>query len=334
MTFTGEIYRNLQWCSKPERLLACLLASGRVVMLPPLTMKVIFIVVGMALLAGNSLLSAAPQGSDRDPITVPLWPDGKAPNGDHSFDSKNATITVHRPSESNGVAIVICPGGGYGALMMEPEGHGIARWLKSFGITGVVLRYRLPRGRSSVPLLDVQRALRVVRSRGAREWGCDPTRVGVMGFSAGGHLASTAVTHFDGGAPEAASLVERVSSRPDFGILIYPVITMGTGTHGGSRRNLLGATPSADAVEFYSNDKQVNQDTPPCYLAHAKDDGPVPPINSRLFHEALRSNGIESEYLELPSGGHGLNGYKGPMWEAWQKGVLAWMRRIKVLRGL
>ena len=303
-------------------------------MLPREIMKVIFLIVALTFLSGSILLAAAPKTSGLEPITVPLWVEGKAPNGDGAFDSKNAVMTVHRPPKPNGAAIVICPGGGYGGVVIGPEGHGIAKWLNEHGITAVVLRYRLPRGRSSVPLLDVQQALRIVRARGPKEWGCDPSRLGVMGFSAGGHLASTAVTNFDKGDPKSPSPVGRASCRPDFGILIYPVITMGAGTHGGSRRNLLGADPPKDLVELYSNEKQVTQTTSPCYLAHAKDDGPVPPLNSRLFHEALRFAGVESEYLELPSGGHGLNGYKGPMWEAWQKGVLTWMRKIKVLGGL
>ena len=303
-------------------------------MLPREIMKVIFLIVALTFLSGSILLAAAPKTSGLEPITVPLWVEGKAPNGDGAFDSKNAVMTVHRPPKPNGAAIVICPGGGYGGVVIGPEGHGIAKWLNEHGITAVVLRYRLPRGRSSVPLLDVQQALRIVRARGPKEWGCDPSRLGVMGFSAGGHLASTAVTNFDKGDPKSPSPVGRASCRPDFGILIYPVITMGAGTHGGSRRNLLGADPPKDLVELYSNEKQVTQTTSPCYLAHAKDDGPVPPLNSRLFHEALRFAGVESEYLELPSGGHGLNGYKGPMWEAWQKGVLTWMRKIKVLGGI
>ncbi len=290
--------------------------------------------MSLIVLPVSEVLLAAPKSAESEPITVPLWVKGKAPNGDGTFDSENAVMMVHRPTKPNGTAIVICPGGGYGGIVIGPEGHGIAKWLNEQGIIGLVLRYRLPRGRSSVPLLDVQQALRIARTRGPEEWGCDPSRLGVMGFSAGGHLASTAVTHFDHGDPKAPSPVERASCRPDFGILIYPVITMGAGTHGGSRRNLLGEAPSKDLVELYSNEKQVTQATAPCYLAHAKDDGPVPPLNSALFHEALRSAGVESEYLELSSGGHGLNGYKGPMWEAWQKGVLTWMRRIKVLGGL
>ena len=297
-------------------------------------MKLASIVISLIVLPPCWGLSAAQESSVSEPITVPVWVEGKAPNGDGTFDAKNAVMTVHRPAKPNGAVIVICPGGGYGGVVIGPEGHGIAKWLNEHGVIGVVLRYRLPRGRPSVPLLDVQRALRIVRARGPKEWGCDPNRVGVMGFSAGGHLASTAVTHFDKGDPKASTPEGRASCRPDFGILIYPVITMGTGTHGGSRRNLLGAEPPDDLVDLYSSEKQVTQTTSPCFLAHAKNDAPVPPLNSRLFHEALRSAGVESEYLELPSGGHGLNGYKGPMWDAWQKGVLAWMRKTKVLGGL
>ncbi len=265
------------------------------------------------------------------PFILPLWPDGKAPNGDGTFDPANATITIHRPLQPNGVAVLICPGGGYGGVVFGPEGHGIAQWLNKHGITGVVLRYRLPRGRPSVPLLDAQRAIRIVRDRGPKEWNCDPKRLGIVGFSAGGHLASTVATHFDEGNPESASSIDRRSSRPDFAILVYPVITMGAGTHGGSRRNLLGAAPSPELVDLYSNEKQVTSKTCPCYLAHAKDDRPVPPQNSRLFHAALESSKVPSEYLELPSGGHGLNGYKGPMWDAWQKGSLDWLRKLKII---
>ncbi|NRB28116.1 MAG: alpha/beta hydrolase [Roseibacillus sp.] len=266
-----------------------------------------------------------------NPLTLSLWPNQKAPNGDGTFDNANATITVHNPPHPSGAAALICPGGGYGGVVIGPEGHGIAKWLNKHGITGIVLHYRLPRGRSSVPLLDAQRALRIVRARGAQEWHCDPKRLGVIGFSAGGHLASTVATHFDEGNPGAASPIDRQSSRPDFAILVYPVITMGAKTHGGSRRNLLGAAPSAELIALYSNEKQVTSKTCPCYLAHAKDDRPVPPENSRLFHAALQSSKVPSEYLELPSGGHGLNGYKGPMGDAWQQGSLVWLRKMKII---
>ena len=166
---------------------------------------------------------------------------------------------------------MICPGGGYGGLVVGPEGHGIARWLNQHGIAGIVLEYRLPKGRPFVPLLDAQRAIRTVRSN-AKEWGIDPGRIGIIGFSAGGHLASTAGTHFDGGDPKAADPIDRVSCRPDFVILVYPVITMGEKTHGGSKTNLLGRDPKPELVELFSNEKQVTDKTPPMFLAHAKDD--------------------------------------------------------------
>jgi acetyl esterase/lipase len=225
---------------------------------------------------------------------------------------------------------VICPGGGYGGLVTGPEGHGIAAWLNQHGITGVVLEYRLPAGRPFVPLLDAQRAIRLVRAR-AREWDVDPARVGIMGFSAGGHLASTAGTHFDDGDPTATDAVAQVSCRPDFMILVYPVVTMSKLTHGGSRTNLMGQTPSAELIELFSNERQVTERTPPAFLAHAQDDEPVPPANSKSLYEALRTHKVPAEYLELPSGGHGLNGYQGPMWDAWQTKSLAWLAQLKFL---
>ncbi|HEY3963925.1 MAG TPA: alpha/beta hydrolase [Planctomycetaceae bacterium] len=261
------------------------------------------------------------------PQRVALW-NGRAPLGDGQFEDADAWITVHQPARANGTAVVICPGGGYGGLMIDPEGHGIAKWLNGHGITGVVLEYRLPRGRSFVPLLDAQRAIRTVRSN-AKAWGIDPSRIGIMGFSAGGHLASTAGTHFDDGDPKAPEAADRVGCRPDFMILVYPVITMDDSTHSGSRTNLLGKDPTPKLVELFSNEKQVTDKTPPAFLAHAVDDKPVPPENSRAFFAALQAHKIPSQYLELPSGGHGLNGYKGPMWDAWQEKSLAWLAELK-----
>lgn len=258
-----------------------------------------------------------------------LW-NGRAPVGDGTFEDADAWITVHRPEAGNGAAIVICPGGGYGGLVSGPEGHGIAAWLNRYGIAGVVLEYRLPAGRSRVPLLDAQRALRTVRAR-AGHWGLDPSRIGIMGFSAGGHLASTAGTHFDGGDPAAADPVDRVSCRPDFMILVYPVVTMGADTHGGTRTNLLGAAPSPELIELFSNEQQVTPQTPPAFLAHAQDDTAVPPSNSKTLYDALRTHDVPAEYLALPSGGHGLDGYKGPMWDAWQEQSLAWLARLQFI---
>ena len=152
-----------------------------------------------------------------------------------------------------------------------------------------------------------------------------------MGFSAGGHLASTAGTHFDEGDPKADDPVGRSSCRPDFMILVYPVITMDSTTHAGSRANLLGKDPSAKLVELFSNEKQVTDRTPPAFMAHAVDDKPVPPENSKAFYAALQKHKVPSQYLELPSGGHGLTGYTGPMWDAWQEKSLAWLAELKLV---
>ena len=278
----------------------------------------ILAVIGLSPPAGV----AADKGKAQ-PKRISLW-NGKAPVGEGQFEDADAWLTLYRASDGNGTGIVICPGGGYGGLAIQPEGHGIAKWLNGHGITGAVLEYRLPKGRSFVPLMDAQRAIRTVRAN-AKAWGLRPERVGILGFSAGGHLASTAGTHFDAGNAKADNAVDRASSRPDFMILIYPVITMGNQTHGGSRRNLLGTNPSAELVKLFSNEQQVTAETPPAFLAHALDDRPVPPVNSRLFYEAQRANKLPAKYLELPSGGHGLNGYKGPMWDAWQRESLKWL---------
>ena len=263
--------------------------------------------------AGPIVMATEPGQS---PQKLSLWPGQRTAQG--------GVITVYHAPHRNGAAIVICPGGGYGTVVAEPEGHGIARWLNQHGITGIVLEYELPRGRSFVPLRDVQRALRTTRAN-ATQWKLDGQRIGVMGFSAGGHLASSAGTHFDRGDSQAADPLLRVSCRPDFMILIYPVITMGTQTHSGSRRNLLGIQPAAEMIELFSNERRVTKQTPPAFLAHARDDTVVVPENSRKFHTALQACGVASEYLELPSGGHGLNGYRGPMWDAWQTGSLHWL---------
>lgn len=261
---------------------------------------------------------------------ISLWPGG-APAGDGTTEQAEVPVTIHRPpaDKANGTAMVICPGGGYGMLVREPEGHKIARWLNEYGITGFVLEYRLPKGRAFVPLLDAQRTIRTVRANAAK-WGVRPDRIGIIGFSAGGHLATTAVTHFDDGNPKADDPVEKTSSRPDFGILVYPVVSMGDLAHKGSRNNLLGNNPSPELVRNFSNETQVTAKTPPVFLVHALDDKVVDPANSRGLYEALVAKKIPAKYLELPSGGHGLNGYKGPMWDAWQKESLAWLAGLKL----
>ncbi len=263
------------------------------------------------------------------PERVSLW-SGQAPVGDGKFTSEDAFIAIFTPGKANGAAVIICPGGGYGGLMIEPEGKLIARWLNQHGIAGIVLEYRLPHGNAFVPLLDAQRAIRLVRSKAAT-LGIDPKRVGIMGFSAGGHLAATAATHFNDGNANATNVIDRLSSRPDFAVLIYPVITMGEKTHGGSKANLLGPGPTADMVALFSNEKQVTEKSSPSFLAHAKDDQAVTSENSRMFYDALQAHNVAAHYLELPSGGHGLNGYKGPMWDAWQDESLRWLATQKFI---
>lgn len=259
-----------------------------------------------------------------EPLRVPVWPDKEAPNGDGSTSPATTTLTVYQPERPNGCAMIICPGGGYGGLVTGPEGAGIAQWLNKNGITGLVLEYRLPKGRPAVPLLDAQRAIRLARANAA-DWMINPKRLGIIGFSAGGHLASTAITQFDAGNADAEDPIEKLSSRPDFGILVYPVISMGPLAHGGSRDNLLGPNPTPEALNLYSSEKQVTAQTPPTFLAHALDDKLVSPENSHVFAAALKTKGVHAEYLELPNGGHGLNGYKGPSWEAWQTACLRWL---------
>lgn len=265
-----------------------------------------------------------------EPERIAIW-NGKAPIGEGQFEEKDAWITVYRPAKANGAAIVICPGGGYGGLAIQPEGHGIAKWMNEHGVTGFVLEYRLPAGRTYVPMWDAQRAIRTVRAN-AKQWDIDPMRIGIIGFSAGGHLASTAATHFDQGDPNAVDFVDRVSCRPDFAILIYPVISMGEKTHQGSKTNLLGEEPTETLVELFSNEKQVTDKTPPTFLAHAKDDFAVVIENSQMFYAAMQAHKVPGELLELPSGGHGLDGYQGPMWDAWQEKSVAWLTELKFIR--
>lgn len=264
------------------------------------------------------------------PMELSIWNNG-APKGDGGSEKVDVRITVYQPADPNGTAIVICPGGGYATRVSGPEGHGIAKWLNKQNITGVVLDYRLPEGRATVPLLDAQRAIRTVRANAAR-WKLDPRRIGIMGFSAGGHLASTAGTHFDGGDPKHKDLVERESCRPDFMILVYPVISFGEMGHAGSRRRLLGENATDALITKFSNETQITRDTPPTFLAHAVDDKAVSSDNSKMFFDALNRVKVPTRYLELASGGHGLNRYQGPMWDAWQRASLDWLAERKLHR--
>jgi acetyl esterase/lipase len=282
-------------------------------------------VVACALVLSWTISSTA-----AEPIKMSIWPD-QAPVGDGKFEKADVPITVHLPDpdKATGAAIVICPGGGYAMQVIGGEGHGIAKWLNSHGIAGIVLQYRLPRGNHHLPLADAQRAIRVARAHAA-EWKIDPKRIGIIGFSAGGHLASTAATHFDEGNPKAEDPVAVQSCRPDFAILVYPVISMGPKGHGGSRKNLLGENPSAELVELYSNEKQVTDKTPPVFLTHAKTDSVVPVENSRMLYEAMKAHNLKSELQEFEKGTHGYNGYKGPEWDAWQKRSIEWLAELGI----
>ncbi len=227
--------------------------------------------------------------------TVKLWKG--APPTNNGLENQNPELTIYSPSASQntGIAIIICPGGGYSGLAMDHEGKQVGEWLVKQGITGIVLKYRLPNKNKNVPLEDAQQAIRYAREN-AKELNINPEKVGILGFSAGGHLASTASTHFS---------TQGTSTRPDFSILFYPVITMETATHGGSRRNLLGENPSETDIYMFSNEKQVNTNTPPTILLLSDDDKSVLPVNSTLYYDALKRNNVPATMYIFPEGGHG-----------------------------
>jgi acetyl esterase/lipase len=259
-------------------------------------------VVALFILAGG-LASVRAQPSN----SLPLWAEG-APDalGKEPKDIPTLTPYLAAPDQATGAAIVICPGGGYGGLAVH-EGDHYARWLNEMGLAGFVLKYRLaPDGYHHPAMLhDAARAVRTVRAR-AREWKLDPARIGIMGSSAGGHLASTLVTHFDAGNAASDDVVERQSSRPDLGILCYAVITMGEFTHKGSRYNLLGPNPSPELIRELSNELQVTKNTPPCFIWHTFEDRAVPVENALQFAEALRKAGVRFDLHIYEKGEHGL----------------------------
>jgi len=239
------------------------------------------------------------------------------------------TLTVFLPpaDKRNGTAVIVCPGGGYTHLAFTHEGTDVAAWLNSLGITAFLLKYRLPSDETMVdksigPLQDAQQAIYIVRS-GAAQWGLDTGRIGILGFSAGGHLASTAGTHFNHVViPDAGN----VSVRPDFMVLLYPVISFDDSTgHRGSRDNLIGKNPSASAIREYSNQLQVTDGTPPAFLVHAEDDRTVPVINSISFYEALMRHHVPSEMHIFPKGGHGFGMHNSTSVEQWPDLLRGWM---------
>lgn len=241
--------------------------------------------------------------------TVNLW-DGNPPTKNELNESEkldknagwltnvpNPDISIFLPEKAvnTGMAVIICPGGGYGGLAIDHEGHQFAKWLNTKGVAGIVLKYRMPNKHKEIPLDDTQQAIRYVREH-AEELGINKNKIGIAGFSAGGHLAATASTHF---------ITSGTSTRPDFSILFYPVITMDIATHGGSRYNLLGETPSLADMHIFSNEKQVNSNTPPALFLLSDDDDAVSPINSIMYYEALKKNNIPASIYIFPEGGHG-----------------------------
>ncbi|MFL5342392.1 MAG: alpha/beta hydrolase [Gemmataceae bacterium] len=267
-----------------------------------------------------------------------LWPDGKIP-GPVSTDQGNVPGFIVYPAPAdkvNGCVVIVIPGGGYSGRATDHEGKQVAAWLNERGIVAFILKYRTT-GESKIapplqpgPMLDVQRAIRTVRAT-AKAYGLDPHRVGVWGFSAGGHLASTAATHFDAGKADGDD-IDKQSCRPDFAILAYPVITMTEKTHGGSRNNLIGKNPSAELIEFYSNEKHVTKDTPPTFLFHTVEDQAVPVENSRMFKAACEKVGVPVELVEYEKGRHGVGlAQNDPVLSKWPQKLEAWLKARGVL---
>ncbi len=290
------------------------------------------------------------------PPELPLWPADRlfaAPAGAGPEDVKEngaagtdrhvrnvyvPTLTVYQPdpAKKTGAACVVCPGGGYHILALDKEGHDVARQLASTGVLGVVLKYRLPKPNGHVfspdtPFLDAQRALRTVRGNAA-EWGVDPKKVGIMGFSAGGHLAATAAVHGEDGKPDAADPLDRLSGRPDFAVLVYPVVTFKPPVgHAGSGGNLLGPNPDAALIDRYSLDQHVGPRTPPTFMVHTWDD-PVSADNSLAFAAALRKAKRPAEPHLFAWGGHGYGirtewqGAKNPPISQWPTLLEQWLK--------
>lgn len=274
----------------------------------------------------------------QNPDTLHLW-SGGAPGAKGNATHDQPALILHPAPENlaTGASVVVCPGGGYGHLAMDHEGTQVAAWLNSLGISAYILRYRLgipEYGDYKHPAMmeDGLRAIRVVRYHAA-EWGLDADKIGILGFSAGGHLASTVGTHFEDGRPDSVDPVDRMSSRPSFMILCYPVISFTTPyTHRGSRRNLLGDNPSQEDIKLLSNELQIDTLTPPTFLVHTDEDRGVPPENSVLFYMGLRKAGVPAEMHIFRQGRHGLGlGVEDLPFKKWPELCESWMRSMDLL---
>lgn len=296
--------------------------------------KRLILAVAMALFAAHCLAA---------PAVIALWPEGvpgaKSIGPEKSVDGRvsnvsEPTLTVYGPAAgmANGTAVVICPGGGYVRLSVDHEGTNYANWLASLGVTSFVLKYRMKEFGHPAPLQDVLRAVRLVRSRAA-EWGLNPARIGVIGSSAGGHLAASAGTLFDHALGRTGAALDAISARPDFMILLYPVITMeGAVVHAGSRKALLGDAPSPALLHLMSVETQVSAATPPTLLIHTQADKSVPVENSILFYQALTRAGVPAEMLLFEQGGHGVGLRSGlGTTSDWPRRAEEWLRDRKLL---
>ncbi|WP_128546605.1 alpha/beta hydrolase [Larkinella soli] len=306
-------------------------------------MKFTLTLLSAALLLTSSSMAQKPE-------TLHLWPDGQVPNAvpndavqEKSEVGKDGilrisqvivpTLVAYLPpkNKATGAAVMVCPGGGYGMLAFGHEGEEVAKWFNDLGVAAFVLKYRLPDDRTQknkheVPLMDAMQAMKLIRQN-AGKWNVDPGRVGVMGFSAGGHLAATLSTHYHRG-PMAGE-----EAKPNFSVLIYPVVTFGAKAHSGSRDNLLGRNAPAEQIAYYSNELQVSDKTPPTFLVHAQDDKGVPVENSIDYYLALKNAGVPGEMHLYPTGGHGF-GYrvkgKGSL-ETWPDAFRTWLKAIGML---
>lgn len=279
------------------------------------------------------LILAIPMSAQKM-FEIPVWPDGAAESngieaeettrGITIINSKEATLYVYLPekTESPTAAVVICPGGGYEALAMDHEGHKYAQWLTENGVAGIVLKYRMPNGHHEIPLKDAQEAIKITR-KNAKEWNIDPQKVGISGFSAGGHLASTAGTHFDN------------DTRPDFMVLFYPVVTMEEEkqTHIGSRNNLLGKNQNNKSwVDYYSNELHVSPYTPPTLFLLSSDDTAVPPCNSINLYNAMKGNGVNATMYIFPEGGHGWGVNESFTYcNEWKTLYIKWLKYLHII---
>lgn len=295
----------------------------------------------LVLLISSFMLASIAHAQQEMPLYSAAVPNSKQAANKESAVSKDnvlriskvsvPTLTVFKPVNANGMSVIICPGGGYGILAFDKEGTRVAEEMNKWGITAFVLKYRLPDDttnidRSLAPLMDAQQAIRLVRSK-ATEWGLKKDKIGIMGFSAGGHLASTAATHFNRKVDAANK--DTNSFRPDFAILIYPVISFdSTITHKGSRNNLVGATASTEKINLFSNELQVTAKTPPSFLVHAGDDGAVPVDNSIRYYQACVKYKVPAEMHLYPKGGHGFGMFNKTTADNWMERLKNWLTSL------